>query len=341
MQFCDEIRVGEKLIGKGLRPFIIAEAGVAHFGDYQKALKLIDLAYLANADAVKFQTFIPDEMVSRTDKEWHERMQSRALELDDFRKLKEYADSKGIIFFSTAHDQKSFEYLESINVELHKIGSGEVGNWDYIRRVASAQKPVILSTGMYTDKDIQRVIKIFEQVENDQLCILHCITNYPCPANEISLNEIRRINEKYKVMTGYSDHSQGFHIPLASVALGAVVIEKHISLDFNIPNAQDWKVSCGIHDLGTFVSQVHDVADAMSDLKVRTNAEIENKKWASKSIVASMDLEIGQILSDEHLAVKRPGCGIEPDKKLKLLGRKLVRPIAKDQLLQWEDFSEA
>ena len=341
MEFNRVISIGSHNVGWGNPPFIIAEAGVAHFGDFNKALKLIDLAVDGLADAVKFQTFKPDEMISSESPDWKERMKSRALRLKDFVELKAYADHKGILFSSTAHDEPSFDFLTSLDLPFYKIGSGEVGNWPYIKNVAMQNKPVILSTGMYSDEDIASVIDIFRGAGNPNLVVLHCITDYPCPPDKIGLGEIARIREQHSVCTGYSDHSVGYHIPIAAAALGASVIEKHISLDFNVPDAQDWKVSCGTHDLKQFVTSAREAFAALGQLQSRTNAEVSNSVWATKSLVAKHPLSSGAAITHEDLVSKRPGTGISPRFIEQVVGKVLNQPVKADEVITWTHLSDA
>ena len=240
-----EINVEDKIIGKNNPCFIIAEAGISHFGDLKKAYQLVDLAVEANADAVKFQIFDVDHLISNDLLEWKERLGPRQLPYSDFEKIQNYCKSKNIIFFATAHDIPSLNFLIDLNVPIYKIGSGELGNWQFIRKIASLQKPVILSTGMYRDEEIKLAVDQFNSERNSKLAILHCVTNYPASPSEIYIKRMQSIYNEFQCVTGYSDHTEGYHIPLAAVALGAKIIEKHITLDYNIPNAQDWKVSYG------------------------------------------------------------------------------------------------
>ena len=240
--FSKTFSCGAKDIGAGAKVFIIAEAGVAHFGDVNKAYKLIDLAAEAHVDAVKFQIFKTDNLVSASSDEWKNRLRPKELDYKIFVELKKYCKTKNVLFLATAHDEESLDFLTTLDVPAFKIGSGELQNIPFIDKIARKKRPVFLSTGMYTDDDINLVLKVFEDAKNPDVCVLHCITAYPTPPEHVNLKALQRIARQHHVMTGYSDHTEGFHFPLASVALGAKVIEKHITLDFDVPNAQDWKV---------------------------------------------------------------------------------------------------
>ncbi len=324
-------------VGENEPVFIIAEAGVSHFGSVEKAYKLVDLAVEAKASAIKFQIFDVDQMYTSNSIEWKSRLGPRQLNYQSFKDIKKYCDKKGIIFFATAHDEKSFLFLTQLDVDLFKVGSGEVKNWSYIRKIARTGKPVILSVGMYTFEDIKDVVNIFKEENNLNLIILHCVTNYPADPKEIALGNIKLIAKKFNVLTGYSDHTSGYHIPLASVAMGARVIEKHITLDYNIPNAQDWKVSCGPDNLFSFVRQVREIEETIKTRETGpTFNEIENSKWASKSLVLINSLMKGETIKLENLVAKRPGGGIPPSKIEKIVGLKVKKDIDADSLLTWD-----
>ena len=338
MKFSSSLNFGDKLVGAGHRCFVIGEAGVAHFGDYGKALQLIDLAAESGADAVKFQVFDVGAMISKESGDWKNRMGSRSLSYGEFEKLKDYANSCDIIFFATAHDERSFEFLVQLDVPMYKLGSGEITNWGYIDRVASHEKPVILSTGMSSISDIESAVKIFEKHNNPKLALLHCVTSYPTNPSDVSLKSMRLIAEQYGTVTGYSDHTIGFHIPLAAVALGADIIEKHIALEFNVPDAQDWKVSCGKTNFGEFISQLRDVEQSLGRYERKpTPSEVMNMQWALKSLVLARDIKAGMVITEDVLTTKRPGTGISPNQIDKIIGKTVLEDQEKDTVLRWEN----
>jgi N-acetylneuraminate synthase/N,N'-diacetyllegionaminate synthase len=330
--------VGERKIGKNAPVFIIAEAGVAHFGSLEKAFQLVDLARSANADAIKFQMFETDELISSVSSDWKERYQSKYLSVEDFKKIKGYCDEKGIIFFATAHDETSLQNLVQLETPVFKIGSGEVKNWPFLRKIASLHKPVILSTGMYAMEDIRFALQLFSEEKNDEIAVLHCTTAYPTPPEYVNLKAIQTIRKEFDCIVGYSDHTEGYHFPVAAVALGAQIIEKHITLEFNIPNAQDWKVSCGPNNLSHMVNQIRDIDCGLGDgVKYPSDIEIKNMQWGRKSIVAACQITAGEFITPEKIKTKRPGTGIPPEDLGELIGKKAKRFIKIDALIDWED----
>lgn len=338
IKYSREFSIADRQIGYNHPTFIIAEAGVAHFGSIDKAKRLIDMAVEAGADSVKFQIFKTDELISAESNEWRNRMKSRELPFEAFRDLKIYCREKNIIFLATAHDELSLEFLHTLNVPAYKIGSGEVRNWPFIENVASHKKPVILSTGMYTLDDIGSALHVIKKTGNPDIAVLHCVTSYPTSPGDVNLNTMNTIREAYDVIVGYSDHTEGFHFPLAAVALGACLIEKHISLDFNVPNAQDWKVSCDHHNLSSMVRQIRDIeAGRGTGKKILGKAESENLNWARKSIVAADHIQENEVITNEKICFKRPGYGITPSELNLVVGKRAKHKINKDTIIKREN----
>ncbi len=337
-RFASQFEIDGQCVGEGHPVYIIAEAGVAHFGDENKAYRLVDLAVNAGANAVKFQIFDINAMISEQSPEWRERLGPRQLPYEAFGRIQDYCKEQGITFFATAHDAPSLAYLEELNVPVYKIGSGEVGNWPFFKQIAKIGKPVIFSTGMFQLEQISEALNTVESVGNKNIAVLHCVTRYPTPAEEVSLGNIAMIRKQHEVITGYSDHTQGFHIPLTAVALGARIIEKHITLEYDIPNAQDWKVSCGPNDLAEFIRQLREIELSLGIRKTGpTKGESESLKWASKSLVAINDISEGTCISINDLTSKRPGTGISPSLLNKVIGRTAKNELVKDKVIQWED----
>lgn len=335
--FSKHFTVYNRKIGANAPVFIIAEAGVAHFGSMEKALALVDLAVSAKADAVKFQVFKTEELISTESEEWIDRLKPKELPFNAFREIRDYCSDKGILFFATAHDEPSLEYLETLKIPLYKIGSGELGNLPFIKKIALKGKPIILSTGMYSLEDVGKALSVFQEAGNPDLAILHCITSYPTPPADVNLKAIGSIFEQLDVITGYSDHTQGIHFPVSAVALGARVIEKHISLDFNVPNAQDWKVACGPDDLHLMIGQIRDIEQGLgSGVKNPTESEQNSLSWALKSLVAARDISKGEVITRALLQAKRPGNGISPEHIDDVIGKKAKVKILKDSLVLWE-----
>ncbi|MCB2102831.1 MAG: N-acetylneuraminate synthase family protein, partial [Rhodobacterales bacterium] len=250
-------------VGAGHPCFVIAEAGVSHFGSLDKARRLVDMAVQAGADAVKFQHYRTDDMIGPAAPEWRDRMRTRELTDDQMRQIRDMCDAAGILFLCTGHDEASIDFLDrELDVAAFKVGSGELRNWPSLDALARRGKPIILSTGMYEMADIEAAVRVVAAAGNDRLAVLHCVTRYPCDPAEVNLAVMDRIRAFFPGPVGYSDHSEGTAVPLAAVALGAQVIEKHITLERNIPNAQDWKVSCDPHTLGPFVRDIREIEAA-------------------------------------------------------------------------------
>ena len=337
MKWNKEIKISEAGIGEDKPIFIIAEAGVAHFGNLEKAFKLVDLAVDARANAVKFQIFQTDELISSISPEWRDRYRSKELKFEDFFKLRDYCREHNIIFLATAHDDLSLTQLDKLNVPAYKIGSGEVHNWPFISKIACRKKPVLLSTGMYSMNDIRMALEVISAQGNPDVVVLHCTTAYPTPPDKVNLNALRSIRETFGCITGYSDHTTGYHFPLAAAALGAKIIEKHITLDFNIPNAQDWKVSCGPDTLSRMIDEIRQIEQGLgTGVKKPQELENESLKWARKSITAAVDILPDEVITSEKINMKRPGTGIPPSKLEQIIGRKAKSFIKSDTLIMWE-----
>ena len=317
---------------------MIAEAGVAHFGSFEKALELVDIAVEANADAVKFQIFDVDQLIAKESSYWKTRLGTKALPYEAFADIKSYCQEKDITFLATAHEEKALDYLTKLDVAAYKIGSGEYLNWPFIEMVLNRGRPVIVSTGLYNDSDVDILFAIATNSGNPDFSILHCVTSYPTDPQYVDLNVINKYKSKYDVVVGYSDHTVGTHISLAAVALGAKIIEKHITLEFNIPDADDWKVSVGREGLVRFINDIREVEAAFgTGHKKRQIIEDSNLKWARKSLVSVNALAAGTIIEQDMLNTKRPGYGIRPDDQEKVIGRRLVNNVEKDVILTWDD----
>lgn len=337
MQLSQTIDIAGRQVGGDAPCYIIAEAGVSHFGDYQKALKLVDMAVSARADAVKFQVFDIDQMIAADSPEWKDRLGGRALPYEDFKQIQDYCRHKGITFFATAHDDQSLAFLDSIEVPVFKIGSGEVNNTGYLAQVAGYGRPVIYSTGMHGLEDVRRGLETMVGQGNQDIAVLHCVTQYPTPPEDVNLRAMDLLAAEFSCIVGYSDHTEGHLVPLAAVARGAKIIEKHITLEFNIPNAQDWKVSCGPEDLADFVSEIRRIESALGQaVKQPGEAEARNLAWARKSLVTTRAIPAGTALDHSMLIAKRPGTGIAPHEIDDILGRRVSRDLEADTVLHWD-----
>lgn len=332
------------------RVYVIAEAGVNHNGEMTKAIKLIEMAKKAGADAVKFQTFKSEKVISRNakmaiyqkkniGKETSQIEMVKKLELsyDEFISLKNYCDKIGIVFLSTPFDNDSVDFLSEI-VPFFKIGSGELTNLPFLAHVASNKKPILLSTGMSKLGEVEKALEIIECSGNDNIALLHCTTNYPCPYEEVNLRAMLTLGAAFKIPVGYSDHTLGIEIPIAAVAMGAKIIEKHFTLDRQLPGP-DHKASLEPAEMALMVRSIRNVEAALGNGIKRPNAsEFETMTVARKSLVALRSMKAGEVVTVDDIAIKRPGDGLEPSFMQIIVGKKLIKAISQDSLFTWEHF---
>lgn len=327
---------------------VIAEAGVNHNGDVALAERLIDAAALAGADFVKFQTFSADRLVtqSATKAEYqrettgaaesqYEMLRRLELGAEAHFSLADYSASKGIGFLSTAFDVESLDFLVSLGIPLIKVPSGEITNLPYLRRVASHGKPVILSTGMATMDEIGAALGVLEAggVDRSRITVLHCTTEYPAAMCDVNLSAMQTIRDVFGVAVGYSDHTLGIEVPIAATAMGALVIEKHFTLDKSMPGP-DHRASLDPKELATMVAAIRNVESALgSCVKAPCQVEERNKLVARKSIVSAVPIRCGELFSPENLCVKRPGTGISPMQWDSYIGKSAGRDYAADELI--------
>ncbi len=334
------------------RAYIIAEAGVNHNGSLDIARGLVDAAKLCGADAVKFQTFRTERLVTRdAEKAQYQKRTSsggnsqfdmlKKLELseDNFRVLFDHCNKIGIEFLSSPFDEESADLLDSLGMATFKIPSGEITNHPFLKHVAQRGKPVILSTGMSTLGEVEEAVGIFNACGTPHLTLLHCVTEYPAPYGETNLKAMITLRTAFGLDIGYSDHTPGIEIPLAAVALGAKVIEKHFTLD-NEMDGPDHRASLNPADFGRMVLAIRNVEQAMGDgIKRPARCELQNIGIARKSIVAAETIKKGGIISLDKLSIKRPGYGIQPKDIDKLIGLRSNRTISKDEVLTWDDLA--
>ncbi|MEZ7198136.1 N-acetylneuraminate synthase family protein [Pseudodesulfovibrio karagichevae] len=340
MRWSSSFHVGRRAVGRGEPVYVIAEAGVAHFGDPDKAMRLVDLAADAGADAVKFQMFSTKAMICSASAEWRERMAPKELPPEVFADIRAYCAERGIVFLCTAHDEPSLEALAVLDPPAYKIGSGELRNWKFIEAVAALGKPVFWSTGMYNAEEVAKGLECFAKAGNPDVAVLHCVTSYPTPPEQVNLRAVPWLAREFGVVAGYSDHTVGEHFPLAAAALGAKVLEKHISLDFNVPNAQDWKVSLDGQGLKGMIERLREIESGLGIGDKRpARSEEASVDWARKSLVTRVAVPAGTTLRREHLVCKRPGYGIPPDQEDLVVGRVASRDIPEDTLIRLEMFS--
>jgi N-acetylneuraminate synthase/N,N'-diacetyllegionaminate synthase len=318
-------------VGPGAPVFVIAEAGVAHFGEMGLARQLVELARDAAADAFKIQLFDPEVLIARRMPDWRERLSGRNLTLDQARELRRMCDEAGLAFIATAHDESRLAWLGVLDVAAVKIGSGERNNPRFMRSMAALGRPLILSTGMYHEDDVREAIAACADGGCDRLAVLHCVTTYPTPPADVNLAAMDRLKDVFPGPVGYSDHTPDGLAVLAAVARGARVVEKHITIRRNVPNAQDWKVSADRETFPALVADIRRVEAMIGDgAKQPAACEGEAMHWALKSLVAARDLPPGHTLTAQDVVAKRPGDGIPPNQLDVLVGRTLRRALAAD-----------
>lgn len=344
-----QLNIEEKRVGLQNPCFIIAEAGVNHNGDIVLAKKLIDAAVESGADAVKFQTFKAENVVTLTAEKaeyqknttgtresQYEMIKKLELSEADFWVLSEYARDAGIIFLSTPFDEESVDLLDRIGVPAFKIPSGEITNFPLLKKVAEKSKPIILSTGMATLGEVEEALNYLRRNGAEDIILLHCTTSYPAPVKSVNLCAMETLRCAFQVPIGYSDHTEGITIPIAAAAMGACIIEKHFTLDSTLPGP-DHQASLEPQELSAMVKAVRDVEVARGNgVKGPTKEEEEIKKVARRSIVAKRDICVGNVLKERDLAIKRPGTGIEPRYLESILQMKARVSIQKDQVIQWD-----
>lgn len=333
---------------------IIAEAGVNHNGDMSIAKQLIDAAAEAGADYVKFQTFKTEKLVSPDAKraEYQQRNMKEDTDVSQFAMLKKlelsesnhheliaYCKSKNIRFLSTAFDLESLDFLRSLGMDLFKIPSGEITNLPYLRKIGQMNTRVIVSTGMCVMEEISDALKVLESsgTQRENISVLHCTTDYPTSMADVNLNAMLQIANELDVSIGYSDHTLGIEVPVAAVAIGAEIIEKHFTLDKNLPGP-DHKASLEPLELKAMISAIRNIEKAMgSGEKKPTEAEKKNMLLGRKSIHLAHDLPAQHYITTDDLEMKRPGDGISPMRMNDVVGKKLVRNASHNHKLSWED----
>lgn len=352
-----------------MKVFIVAEAGVNHNGNLDVALQLIDVAVRSGADAIKFQTFKADRLVTATASKANYQIENMGTNGSQFemleklelspqmhRKLLSYCRKKNIIFMSTPFDEASVDLLDNLGMQIFKIPSGEITNKPLIQHIATKGKSIILSTGMSYLDEVGKAISWIDEVwETDKqplvststhqlinsLTLLHCVSSYPAAAEDSNLSAIKTMERAFGLPVGYSDHSIGIEISIAAVTMGAKVIEKHFTLNRNM-EGPDHKLSLEPDELETMVRTIRTVEKAIGDgLKKPTEGEIGNRNVVRKSLVASKDIRSGKVISSKDIVTKRPGDGISPEFKDLVIGMRARRKISADSVLKWEYLRDA
>jgi len=345
------ISIGGREVGPGRPCFVVAEAGVNHNGDPALAKALIDAAAKAGADAVKFQTFDADLLASSNapkaayqkatsdpDETQHDMLKRLELPPETHAELIAYCNEKNIVFFSSPFEEKSCDLLDRLGVSCFKIPSGEITNLAFVRYVAGKGKPLIVSTGMSTLDEVRDAVRVAFAEGNDRLVLLHCVSNYPANPSDANLRAMRTLRGALDLPVGFSDHTVGPVVAIAAVALGACVIEKHLTLDRDLPGP-DHLASA---EPGDFEALVRGIRTAEAALghghKVPAAGEARTAAVARKSLVASRDLPVGTVLADDMICARRPGTGLPPSAAPGVIGRMLRRDVRAGQTLTAEDF---
>lgn len=344
------IEVAGRRIGPGQPVLVIAEAGVNHNGDIAIARQLVRRAAEAGADAVKFQTFRADRVVSpaapkaeyqleTTDPSESQADMLARLELtpEMHREIQDCCAEAGVLFLSTPFDEESVELLDKLGVPAFKTGSGEITNWPFLECVARRGKPVILSTGMSDMSEVEDAVRIIRTAGNERLVLLHCTSSYPADPAHVNLRAIPTMAERFRVPVGYSDHTVGTEAAIAAVALGACVVEKHFTMDRNLPGP-DHRASLEPDELGRLVAGIRTVERALGNgVKTVAAGEEMNRTLIRRSLTAAVSIPKGTVIQADMLRSLRPGTGISPSLIERVVGRRAAHALAEGQLLDWED----
>ncbi|MDE0582106.1 N-acetylneuraminate synthase [Planococcus sp. A6] len=331
-----------------MKTYIIAEAGVNHNGNIELAKKLVDKAIEAGADCIKFQTFVAKNIVTRQAKTANYQqlnmnkvesqfnmLKGLELSFEDFIDLNDYCEKLGIEFLSTGFDLESINFLDSLNMKIWKIPSGDINNLPYLVKIAELKKPVILSTGMSNIVEIEAALEVLRKYGTEDITVLHCTTEYPAPYKDVNLNAMKTIEKEFNLPVGYSDHTNGIEVAIAAVAMGATVIEKHFTLDRQM-EGPDHKASLEPEEFKAMVKAIRNIEQALGNFEKKpTPSEMKNIEIARKSLVASRRIEKGEKFSEENLTVKRPGKGISPMNWFEIIGQTSKQNFEEDELIEW------
>ncbi|MGE5605232.1 MAG: N-acetylneuraminate synthase [Bacteroidota bacterium] len=347
------IQVNNRCISSDSPVFIIAEAGVNHNGSLEMAERLVDLAAEAGADAVKFQTFKADRFVTTTapkalyqkeatgsGESQYTMLKRLELSYEQHLELVEHCKTRNITFLSTPFDFDSVALLEKFNLPAYKISSGDLTNLPFLEYIATKNKPIILSTGMASLGEVEEAVAAIQNTGNRQIVLLHCTSNYPTEYHDVNLKAMLTLRDAFQLPVGYSDHTVGMEVPIAAVALGACVIEKHFTLDRSLPGP-DHRASMEPQELKLLVQKIRNTEAALgTGLKQPTPSEKDTLSVARKSIVAAVDITSGTVVTERMLTFKRPGTGLPPKFLPYLIGRKARKDLPSDKLLEITDFED-
>ncbi len=333
--------------------FIIAEAGVNHNGKLHLAKQLVNKAKLTGCDAIKFQIFQADEITSskaniadyqkrNTKGKFHNQkdmLKELELSLDQFKELKNYCREKDILFLATPFDDASLAWLVKQNAPIIKVASGEITNHPFLEKIARSHKGIILSTGMSNLNEVKEAVQTIFKAGNKKLSLLHCVTEYPAPYDQMNLRAMATLEKTFKLPVGLSDHTLGFHMSLAAVALGATIIEKHITLDKNLPGP-DHRASLDPTEFKMMVNAIRDIEGALgSGIKKPSACEVKYRDVVRKSIVLTSGVTRGEKVTEKVIGIKRPAGGIEPKYFNRIVGKNFKKNMRAGDILQWGHLS--
>jgi N,N'-diacetyllegionaminate synthase len=332
-----------------MRTIIIAEAGVNHNGNIELAKKMIDVAVDAGVDYIKFQTFKAEKLVSiyadkadyqkettKEEESQFEMIKKLELDLNSHKVLMDYCNSKSIKFISSPFDIDSIDLLFDLGVDIFKIGSGEITNYPYLKKIATKGLPLVLSTGMSSLSEVEEALGVLMEygLEREQITLLHANTEYPTPYNDVNLRAMLTLKEAFKVKTGYSDHTQGIEVPIAAVSLGATVIEKHFTLD-KAMKGPDHKASLEPNELKAMIKAIRNIETCLGDgVKHPSASEKKNMPIARKSIIAARKIKKGEKFTEDNITTKRPGIGISPMRWNDVIGRIALKDFTNDDIIE-------
>lgn len=343
------VKIAKNTIGEGMPCFVIAEAGINHNGSLLMAKRLVDQAKEAGADAVKFQVFKAKNVVSpqapkakyqmkNTPRKESQLEMLKRIELSQksFRILYNYCKRKKILFLASPFDDEAIDFLDALGVAAFKIPSGEITNLPFLERIAGKRKLLIVSTGMSSLKEVKAAVKVIRKAGNNQMILLHCVSSYPAPVNHVNLRAMETLKKTFGLPVGFSDHTQGIEVALAAAALGACVIEKHFTLDRNLPGP-DHQASLEPNEFEALVQGIRKVETSLgNDRKELQVSEANTATVARKSLIAARDIKTGTVLTEDLIAVKRPGTGLAPSMRSRLIGRVTRKPIRAGRLFAME-----
>lgn len=341
------IKAGKKKIGQGEPVFIIAEAGVNHNGDIKLAKKMVRVAKDCGADAIKFQTFKAENLNTKTApksryhiettgsrQSWFDLLKSQELDKRAHEILIKYSKELGIMFLSTPYDEESADLLDELDVPIFKVASTDANNTPFLKYISRKKRPIILSTGMCTLEEVKRSVDCIRSQEIEDLILMHCTSNYPAKIEDSNLLVLKALRERFDVLVGYSDHTPGYINPIAAVAAGAVVFEKHFTLDKKLPGP-DHRSSLDPDELRRLVIDIRNTELALgSGIKRPVDSEKENRINLRKSLVSKVRIPAGTILSRDMLVIKRPGTGISPADIDLVIGKKVKKQIEEDRVIK-------